>query len=231
MPSWHMLSEKERLSVIQYIKFELAVDRSDPRKPFVIFHEEQPARPIHIARPPEPSAELVAQGKQIWQKAKCWECHGQTGKGDGEKAAGLKDDNKFAIVPADLTSGQFKSGPSVRDIFRTISTGLSGTPMPSYSASFDDAQRWALSYYVLSLSAFTDPLTRKPLAISEKDRATLNDPALRAASSKDAYSPTKRTAADARPAFGGAAWAKRRGIETVEPVARWSAGAADTVTR
>ena len=34
------------------------------------------------------SQEIVAHGKDVWQNAKCWECHGQTGKGDGEKAAG-----------------------------------------------------------------------------------------------------------------------------------------------
>ena len=62
----------------------------------------------------------------MWQAAKCWECHGQTGKGDGEKAAGLKDDLGFPIPPANLTTGQFKSGPNVKDIFRTMSTGLSG---------------------------------------------------------------------------------------------------------
>lgn len=230
MPSWHMLGEKERLSVVQYIKFELAVDRSDPRKPFVIFGEEQPARPIHIARPPAPSAAQIAQGKQIWQKAKCWECHGQSGKGDGEKAAGLKDDNKFAVVPADLTSGQFKSGPSVKDIFRTIATGLSGTPMPSYADSFDDAQRWALSYYVLSLSAFTDPLSRKPLAITDKNRAALNDPALRAATSKDAYSTTKKVV-NSGDAFGGNAWARRHGMEDVTPVGPQSSVAPAAVTR
>src|SRR3546814_7095662 len=32
MPSWHMLEEKDRLAVIQYIKYELAVDRSDPSR-------------------------------------------------------------------------------------------------------------------------------------------------------------------------------------------------------
>ena len=53
----------------------------------------------HAARststPPAPSAADRLEGKDVWQKAKCWECHGQTGKGDGEKAAGLKDDFGF----------------------------------------------------------------------------------------------------------------------------------------
>ena len=61
------------------------------------------------------------------------------------------------MVPADLTAGQFKSGPTVEDIYRTMTTGLSGTPMPSYRDAFPDEDRWALAYYVLSLSAYQGP--------------------------------------------------------------------------
>ncbi len=137
MPSWHELPEKDRLAVIQYVKYELAADRSDPQKPYFYFVEEPVSPPIYVGAPPEPSEQIVAQGKDVWQKAKCWECHGDTGKGDGEKAEGLEDDFGFPIPPANLTAGQFKSGPAVQDIFRTISTGLSGTPMPSYGDSLE----------------------------------------------------------------------------------------------
>lgn len=213
MPSWHMLSEKARLSVIQYIKYKLAVDKSDPAEPYVVFEEEEAEQPIHIVRAPEPSEELVTQGKEIWHQAKCADCHGATGKGDGAKSAGLKDDNKFSIVPADLTSGQFKSGPAVSDIYRTISTGLSGTPMPSYSESFGEEERWALAYYVMSLSSFTDPLTKKQLTISSEDRQALNDIELKAPRSKEAYGLKK--SADGKTTYGGNAWARRRGMEVV----------------
>ncbi len=85
------------------------------------------------------------------------------------RLAGLKDDEGFTMVPADLTAGQFKSGPTVEDIYRTMTTGLSGTPMPSYRDAFPDEDRWALAYYVLSLSAYKDPLTKQPLVIADKD--------------------------------------------------------------
>ena len=130
MPTWHDVPVDDRLAVIQYIKYELAVDRSDPNQPYA-FVEEPPGEPLYIGTPPEPSASCCAR-QEVWQQAKCWECHGQTGKGDGPKSADLKDDLGFPILPADLT-GQFKSGPAVEDIFRTMSTGLAGTPMPSYS--------------------------------------------------------------------------------------------------
>jgi cytochrome c oxidase cbb3-type subunit I/II len=190
MPPWYDLPINDRLAVIQYIKYVLAVDRSDPAKPYAFFTEEPPSAPLYIGRPPPPTQQLLDRGKEVWEQAKCWECHGKTGKGDGEKAAGLKDDEKFTMVPADLTLGQFKSGPAVEDIYRTITTGMSGTPMPSYRDSFPDEDRWALSYYVFSLSSYTNPLTGQPLKIADKDRAALNDLNLKADVPDKAYVPS-----------------------------------------
>ena len=210
MPTWHELPEKDRLAVIQYIKYVLSVDLSDPANPYYYFVEEPPKAPLFIGQPPPPSQARVNQGKQVWQQAKCWECHGQQGRGDGEKAAGLKDDFGFTIVPADLTTGQFKSGADVKDIFRTMSTGLSGTPMPSFNDTVSEDDRWALSYYVLSLSAFKDPLTGEPIRISQRDRATLNNPAYAAAESHTAHP----LAADEQTVyFAGEAWAKKHGFD------------------
>jgi cytochrome c oxidase cbb3-type subunit I/II len=214
MPSWHELQEKDRLAVIQYIKYELAADRSDPANAHYFFVEEPPKAPIYIGEPPSPSLALVQKGKEVWQATKCWECHGQGGKGDGEKAPGLTDDFGFPIPPANLTTGQFKSGPDVKDIFRTMTTGLSGTPMPSFGDTVSETDRWALSYYVLSLSAFQDPLTGEPLKISEQDRHALNDPDLAASESRLAY----KLQTDERAAhYAGEAWARKHGFELAGP--------------
>jgi cytochrome c oxidase cbb3-type subunit I/II len=211
MPSWHMLPEKDRLSVIQYIKYELAVDRSSS-PPYVFYVAEPPGAPIFLGDAPKPSKELVSRGAQVWQQAKCWECHGQSGKGDGEKANDLKEDLGYKIRPADLTTGQFKSGAGVEDIFRTMTTGLSGTPMPAYEQSLPEADRWALSYYVLSLSAFKDPLTGQPLPVSPADRQALDDPRLEAPTSAKAYALKRPGASEPQ---RGVAWAERQGIEVV----------------
>ena len=125
MPPWHDLPINDRLAVIQYIKYELAVDRSDPAQPYAFFVEEPPGRRSTSASRRRRRRRCSSAARRSGSQAKCWECHGQGGKGDGEKAAGLKDDLGFPILPADLTTGQFKSGPAVEDIFRTMTTGLS----------------------------------------------------------------------------------------------------------
>ncbi len=217
MPTWHNLPLKDRMAVIQYIKFELAIDRSQPGFPYAWFEEEEPDPPIHIGEPPQPSPELLTRGEAVWQEAKCWECHGDTGQGDGPKANELESDFGFPIRPADLTTGQFKSGPEPDDIFRTMSTGLMGTPMPSYRDSFSEEDRWALSFYVLALSAFKDPVTGEPLPISEIDRAALNDPSLDAPDTHRAYAlqvPLHDVPASAAGAhYAGEAWAQRHGMD------------------
>jgi cytochrome c oxidase cbb3-type subunit 2 len=215
MPTWHMLPEKDRLAVIQYIKYELAVDRSDPSNLYAYFVEEPPKAPIFIGVPPAPSKRAVARGAEVWKQAKCWECHGDSGKGDGEKAPGLKDDFGYPIPPANLTTGQFKSGPLAADIFRTMTNGLRGTPMPSYQKPISEEDRWALAYYILALSAFTDPLTGEALQVSAEDRAALNDPALEAPNSRQAYAPVSNAPRSA--AYGGEAWAERHGMELLTP--------------
>ena len=75
--------------------------------------------------------------------------------------AELKDDFGFPIRPADFTRGQFKGGSGVRDIFRTMTLGLDRAPMPSFADSMSEEDRWAISYYALSLSAWIDSHTGK----------------------------------------------------------------------
>jgi hypothetical protein len=45
----------------------------------------------------------------------------------------------------------FRGGPTRKDIFRTFSTGVNGTPMPSYYDSVAEEDRWDLVNYIASL--------------------------------------------------------------------------------
>ncbi len=101
--------------------------------------------PLPIPPAPPSSAEAVARGRKVYDKAECYECHGRQARGDGPSAKDLK------VKPADLTRRPFKGGSTPADIFRGILTGYDGTPMPSYHLVLEDAELWDLTYYVVSL--------------------------------------------------------------------------------
>jgi cytochrome c oxidase cbb3-type subunit 2 len=165
MPTWHELADKDRLAVVTFIKtFSTR------------WKEEAPEPPAVVGTPPKATAELLERGRELYRKAKCFQCHGDEGKGDGVSAPELKDDFDFPIRPADFTRGQFKGGGSVQDVFRTMTLGLDGTPMPSFADSMSEEERWAISYFVLSLSAYKDPLTGEPLRLPAATRAALESP-------------------------------------------------------
>jgi hypothetical protein len=68
------------------------------------------------------------------------------------------DDWKRPIRAANLTqSWTFRGGSSREDIFRTMTTGFNGTPMPSFLDGLTEEQRWAITDYIDSLSGGGDP--------------------------------------------------------------------------
>lgn len=122
-PHEKTLSETERRAVVQYIKTLTPGFASAPT-----------LRCIRLAPSPvQPAANTIAEGEQIYRVLECWKCHGKTGKGDGPVAAGLKDDWGNPIRAYNFTvMKRFKCGVEDADIYRTLLTGMNGSPMPSY---------------------------------------------------------------------------------------------------
>ena len=140
------LSEKERWTVTRYSRtFRAVLLTKKVASQFII--------------PPKPasSPKLVALGRSIYTEAGCAQCHGVGGRGNGSSAKDLKDDWSNPILPTDLTLKPFKSGPDPVDLFRTISTGLNGTPMPSYAEALIPNDRWALVSYIFSIATKEKP--------------------------------------------------------------------------
>jgi len=61
--------------------------------------------------------------------------------------------------------------------------------MPSFADSLGNAERWALAYYVLSLSAWADPLTGEKLQLSDAAKAALNSRGVEASHPRRAWDP------------------------------------------
>ena len=97
------------------------------------------------------SVESVHRGSALYKEMDCAACHGQNGKGTRES---LIDQRELRIHPIDLTRTEtFGNGVSHEDIYRTLMTGLDGTPMPSYGDFFigQEDRAWDLVHYILSL--------------------------------------------------------------------------------
>lgn len=88
-------------------------------------------------------AASIAAGKKVWMK-ECASCHGNTGKGDGEKAAEL------AKNPGNLSDGSKMGLQSDGALFWKITTGR--PPMPPFVGKLSDEQRWQTVNYIRSLA-------------------------------------------------------------------------------
>lgn len=140
MPAWKdALSPEDTWALIGHIK------NFSSR-----FKKEKPGKKIEVKKVLESTPELVARGKELYKTLKCYRCHGESLKGDGELAESLMDAWKHAVFVHDITNPHyFKSGHKAEDLFRTITSGLDGTPMGSY-IHIPEEDRWALVHYIRS---------------------------------------------------------------------------------
>jgi cytochrome c oxidase cbb3-type subunit 2 len=104
-----------------------------------------------MKNPAQPTSKSIAAGKNVYDKY-CAQCHGATGKGDGEKAAELAE--KGLSKPSNLTDDKWDHGSTDGEIFVNIRdgvgiggtmTGLNGKP------GISDNDIWNVVNYVRTL--------------------------------------------------------------------------------
>jgi DMSO reductase family type II enzyme heme b subunit len=141
MPPWTRFSDDDVKAIVAYLK-KFSPDTFETK-----------GTPLKMGKPSAGKDKLIALGKEMYEKGKCWECHGKAGRGDGEKGwqEKFKDDWGNRAYPADQTSPwEYRNGSDVKDLYVTITAGIDGTPMTSYGDTVSDEKRWALAYYVKS---------------------------------------------------------------------------------
>lgn len=96
---------------------------------------------------------MQQRGRRLYRQT-CAPCHGVRGDGQGPAARGLQP------RPHDFTRGLYKfrttpfdAMPTDADLFRTISEGIPGTPMPAWKRLLSESQRQALVHYIKTFAA------------------------------------------------------------------------------
>ncbi len=140
MPAWEgALTEDEMASVVSYLK-------SFSKR----FETEKPKKPVVPGTPPSTTKDAIEHGEQIYKEMRCARCHGTDLKGSGPMASSLYDIWDHRAFVYDLTNpNTIKFGYEKKDIYMTLSTGLDGTPMKTYS-HLTDKERWDLATFVHS---------------------------------------------------------------------------------
>jgi mono/diheme cytochrome c family protein len=150
MPSFAGFEPRERWALVAHVKSLAEMTLVDGT---IIRHfDREPVR-TRPPLPPRPLASNPVRGAWLFQTgAQCGVCHGPGGRGDGPASAGLVDAiGRPACIP-DMTRGlvTFKAGDRAEDIFRVLSIGMPGSPMPSFD-TIPERDRWDLAMFVTTL--------------------------------------------------------------------------------
>ncbi len=144
------IREIQRLGWREILREEFAGDEdTSPDELEEISHiRVRPRDPIHVVRPERGFQRDLDTGRELYA-ANCASCHGLTGRGHGLDKPIDEQGNPISV--RDLTSGEFRGGTKVEELFKRIRCGVPGTPM-SAAVSLADEEVWQLVYYVRYLA-------------------------------------------------------------------------------
>ena len=115
--------------------------KSDPAQVVATAREVSRLLLTHYPETMSPdAAPSLARGAALYQE-NCVACHGPTGQGDGPASSGLQP------PPSNFQDPERRDQRSLLSLYSTLTLGVNGTAMASYS-QLSDKDRWALAYYI-----------------------------------------------------------------------------------
>ena len=134
-----------------------------------------------VAPKPAVTPALLERGRKLYAQ-NCVACHGVNGDGKGDASAFLAPRPRdFVKANYRLRSTAPNNLPTDVDLFRQISLGMPGTPMPPWKHMLSDDDRWALVEHLKTFSPRFNDTNEARVAISDfgtppaKNEATIRD--------------------------------------------------------
>lgn len=157
MPSFAGLSSEEFDDLVAIVKAFAPDAYTGTGRSVVIEDAEDP--PV-----PDP-----ARGAKLWLAKGCPACHGPDADGRGPSSFALR------APPYDLRQGLHRpraEGPSAYRLAAatSIATGLTGTAMPSFAATLEPDELWALADHIVELAKAAKPSRAMPPPLAAADR-------------------------------------------------------------
>jgi mono/diheme cytochrome c family protein len=118
------------------------------------WREAQSQTVMPLTQMPPMTADTIAKGHDLYLQQVCNKCHGVDGRGGLAGNIEIANDSwGHKTAAADLTSGMFRGGGRPIDIYRRIHSGMNGTPMPGFAATFanEPDNVWYLVHFVSDL--------------------------------------------------------------------------------
>jgi high-affinity iron transporter len=110
------------------------VARAPAEKVYAASRELLPKLVASLGGAPRPTVPPdLASGRRLYEKD-CARCHGETGAGDGEQAAGLDP-------PPTPFRGAYLERLAPRQVYNAVTHGMPGTAMASFADAYDQRQR------------------------------------------------------------------------------------------
>lgn len=134
---------------------------------------------LPVPAKPEATPQFIEHGKSVYLQ-NCAACHGANGDGRGDAAAFLLPrPRNFVQANFRLRSTPPGHLPTDVDLFRAVSLGMPGTPMPPWRFNLSDDDRWAVVEYVKTFSPrFANTNEDRKTIVSPGTPPTLNEAAL-----------------------------------------------------
>jgi len=174
MPDFRLLPEERRHDVVEYVRYLSMRGEFEKLMLDIAYDDEEVPDPDEIAEivydrwDPEEQREIfptvaetardqasIDRGREYFldaNRTQCDSCHGETGLGDGVNADAYQDAWGYQLRPRNFAAGVFRVGDDPSSLWRSIATGINGSPMGAFDSNLSGEEIWDVVHYVQSLS-------------------------------------------------------------------------------